>query len=194
MRIYVIRHGQTTSDVENRYGGGYDDHLTDLGVSEVKKLTDEIKGFGIEILFVSPKIRTNETAKIINEKINVPVKIVDGFQERDQNGILTGMNREEAKEKYPELVELLKDKLNTIEGAEAYEPFKNRVVEAFKEVANSDYKTVAVITHGGPIRRILGNILGMEGQWMIEDCGWLEIEADKGKFKLLKTSGIDEKK
>lgn len=194
MRIYVIRHGQTTSDIENRYGGGYDDHLTDLGVSEVKKLAEEIKDFGIEILFVSPKIRTNETAKIINEKINVPVKIVDGFQERDQNGILTGMKRDEAIEKYPELVELLKDKLNTIEGAEGYEPFKNRVVEAFNEVAKTDYKTVAIITHGGPIRRIFGDILGMEAKWEIADCGWLEIDEINGEFKLLKTSGIKEQK
>jgi len=194
MKIFVIRHGQTTSDVENRYGGDYDDHLTDLGVSEVKKLTGKIKDFGIEIFFVSPKIRTNETAKILTEKIQVPVKTVEGFRERNQNGILSGMKRDEAKEKYPEMVELLKDKLNTIEGAEAYEPFKNRVVTAFKEVSGAGYKIIGVITHGGPIRRILGDILGMEAKWEIADCGWLEIEADNDKFKLVKTSGITEEK
>lgn len=104
------------------------------------------------------------------------------------------MKRDEAKEKYPELVELLKDKLNTIEGAEGYEPFRDRVVEAFKEVAKTKYKIVAIITHGGPIRRIFGDILGTERKWEIDDCGWLEIEAEDGKFKLIRTSGIKEEK
>lgn len=34
MKIYLIRHGQTTGDVEDRYGGAYDDELTDKGKNE----------------------------------------------------------------------------------------------------------------------------------------------------------------
>ena len=33
MRICIMRHGETTSDVENRYGGDLDDHLTAKGIS-----------------------------------------------------------------------------------------------------------------------------------------------------------------
>ena len=32
MKIYLIRHGETTSDIEDRFGGDYDDHLTSHGV------------------------------------------------------------------------------------------------------------------------------------------------------------------
>lgn len=28
MKIFLIRYGETTGDVEDRYGGWYDDHLT----------------------------------------------------------------------------------------------------------------------------------------------------------------------
>jgi len=31
MKIFLIRHGETTGDIENRYGGSYDDHLTEMG-------------------------------------------------------------------------------------------------------------------------------------------------------------------
>ena len=31
MLIYLARHGETTGDVEDRYGGDYDDHLTEKG-------------------------------------------------------------------------------------------------------------------------------------------------------------------
>ena len=40
MNIYLVRHGQTTGDLENRYGGDYDDHLTELG----KQQSAEVPG------------------------------------------------------------------------------------------------------------------------------------------------------
>ena len=194
MKIYIIRHGQTTGDVEDRYGGDYDDHLTELGTREVNDLAPKIKDLGIEVLFVSPRIRAQETANILKKTLGVEIKTIDGFRERNQNGILTGMKRSEAKEKYPELVELVKDRFNTIEGAEDYESFRKRIVDAFNEVTKSDYKTVAVVTHGGPIRRIFGEILGMEKKWEINDCGWFEIDYSDGKSSLVKTEGVFEEK
>lgn len=35
MKIYLVRHGETTGDVEDRYGGWYDDHLTDRGKEQL---------------------------------------------------------------------------------------------------------------------------------------------------------------
>lgn len=194
MKIYVFRHGQTTSDVEDRYGGDYDDHLTDLGVKQSQKLADVVKNFGIEIIFASPRIRAQETAKILQKKLGVEVKTIDDLRERNQYGILSGMKKSEAKGKYPEMVELLKDRFNTIEGAEGYEEFRKRIIEGFRKVAESDYKTVAIVTHGGPIRRIFGEILGMEKKWEIDDCGWFEVEYSDGKASLVKTEGVFEGK
>jgi broad specificity phosphatase PhoE len=193
MKIYIIRHGQTTGDVENLYGGDYDDHLTDLGIKQATDMASEVKDFGIEIIFASPKIRAQETAKILQKELNVEIKTIDGLRERNQNGILTGMNRDEAKLKYPKMVEELKDYRNTIEGAEDYEKFTERVINAFAEVSNTNYKTVAVVTHGGPIRRILGHILKIEKKHDIEDCAWLEVDYSDGKASIIKTKGVIEK-
>lgn len=194
MKIYVIRHGQTTSDVEDRYGGDYDDHLTDLGIRESKELAEKIKNFGIEIIFASPRIRAQETAKILQEKLGVEIKTIPDLRERNQYGILSGMKKSEAKGKYPEMVEMLKDRFNTIEGAEDYESFRKRVVDAFNKVAKSNYKTVAIVTHGGPIRRIFGEILKMEKKWEIDDCGWFEIDYSGGKASLVRSEGVFEGK
>ena len=54
MKIYLIRHGQTTGDVEDRFGGTYDDHLSDEGVSQVNKMSKMIYNLGIQIIFSSP--------------------------------------------------------------------------------------------------------------------------------------------
>jgi broad specificity phosphatase PhoE len=190
MEIYVIRHGQTTSDVEDRFGGDYDDHLTGLGIKQASELAGKTEGFGIEIIFASPKIRAQETAKILQKVLRVEIKTIPNLRERNQNGILSGMKRSEALKKYPEMVELLKDRFNTIEGAEDYESFRKRIINAFDEVTKSNYKTVAVVTHGGPIRRIFGEILKMEKKWEISDCGWLEIDYLNHKASLIKTEGI----
>jgi broad specificity phosphatase PhoE len=36
MKIFLIRHGETTGDEEDRYGGSYDDYLTDLGKEQLE--------------------------------------------------------------------------------------------------------------------------------------------------------------
>ena len=79
MKIFVFRHGQTTSDVEDRYGGDYDDHLTKKGEEQAEDLAREMKDFGIEVLFVSSRIRAQETARILQEKLGVEMKTVKDF-------------------------------------------------------------------------------------------------------------------
>lgn len=190
VNIYVIRHGQTTGDVEDRYGGDYDDHLTPLGINQAKELADSLMNAGIEVIFASPLIRTQETAKILQASIGVEVETVSNLRERNQNGVLTGMIRSEAKAKYPQLVEDVKDPNKTIEGAEDFNLFRHRVIEAIHGIANSGYDTVAVVTHGGPIRRILENMLQAGGAYKIDDCSWLLIKAKEGSFELVKKVGI----
>lgn len=44
MKIFLCRHGQTTGDIEDRYGGDYDDHLTDLGKTQAEELANKLQG------------------------------------------------------------------------------------------------------------------------------------------------------
>ena len=56
MRIYLIRHGQTTGDVEDRYGGDYDDHLTELGRNQSNDLGVKLQNLGIEIFLLAQRL------------------------------------------------------------------------------------------------------------------------------------------
>jgi probable phosphoglycerate mutase len=161
MKIYLIRHGETTGDLEDRYGGSYDDHLTDTGKEQLRLTASNLVGKGIEKIFSSPLIRAKESSEIIAEKIGVPIEYVNDIQERNY-GVLTGLTKEEAQEKYPEVVELHKDPKNTDPEGEGYDDFNERVLEAFQSVSRKDYKIVAIVSHGGPIKvlfRSLGNEL-----------------------------------
>ena len=189
MLIYLIRHGETTGDVEDRYGGDYDDHLTDLGKSQAKDLADKLQGKGIERVFVSPKIRAQETAQILSTTLSIKMETVQDLRERNQNGVLTGMLRAEAKQQYPDLVELLKDFNNTIKGAEDYPSFSRRVESALKLIVKQPCSKIAVVTHGGPIKAIL-RLISYSPDYKIEDCAFAELETDNDKLKLVSLNGI----
>jgi broad specificity phosphatase PhoE len=194
MKIYLVRHGETTGDVEDRYGGDYDDHLTDKGREQARALAEKLKYSGIEILFCSPKIRARETAEIVAREIGCEVNVVDEVRERNSYGILTGMVKSEAREKYPEHTEALRSYRHKVPGSENYERFGERVNKALDEIVKQSYKTIAILSHGGPISFIFREILKL-GEVKIEDCGFAEIEyTDGAGFSLVATDGIIQKK
>jgi len=186
MKIYLIRHGESTSDVENRYGGDYDDYLTENGKAQARKLADELAGKGIEIIFLSPRHRAKETAQILKEKLKCELKFVDDIRERNNYGILTGMKKSEAKEKYPDQVELLKSTYNTVKDGESYEHFKGRIISSFNKIISSKYKTIAIVTHGGPIRCIFREILRLGEIKELKDCHVFELEKKREKLVLIR--------
>jgi|SRR3989344_3990056 len=170
MKIYLIRHGETTGDKEDRYGGNYDDHLTDLGKRQIKETAEKLVGKNIEIIFTSPLIRTKEATDIINSKTNCPVEVVSDLQERNY-GVLGGLTQAEAIEKYPDVVEAHKNPLNTDPEGESFVDFEERVITTFQSILTKGHNTIAVVSHGGPIKQILGHL----GQPMPEKLGDGEI-------------------
>jgi len=191
MKIYLIRHGQTTGDLENRYGGDYDDELSSEGEIQVHQLVEKLNNLGIQVVLVSPRIRAQQTAKILNTTFNCELKTLENLRERNQYGILTGMTKNEAKEKYPQLVDEVKEYKNQIEGAESYQDFMARIRKVFTGIVNmNNYSTIAVVTHGGPIRAIFREILNA-GEIDIADCGYAVVENVNGKLKVERLDGIE---
>lgn len=79
MKIFLIRHGETTGDVEDRYGGTYDDSLTTRGRQQLQETAELLKKSGIEVIFHSPLKRAKESAEIIQREIGgILLEQVDG--------------------------------------------------------------------------------------------------------------------
>ncbi|MBL7036300.1 histidine phosphatase family protein [Candidatus Microgenomates bacterium] len=192
MKIYLIRHGQTTGDVENRYGGAYDDELSDKGKIQAHELSNKIGNSGIQILFCSPMIRAQQTAKILKTKLDCEIKTIENLKERNKNGILTGMTRDEAKTKYPELVAELKDYRSQIQGAESQEDFAERIKKAFMEVTSAvNYSTIGIVTHGMPFWVVFEDILNESGIVDIADCAYAVLNKEGQKLTLERLEGIE---
>ena len=189
MKIFLIRHGQTTGDIEDRYGGDYDDNLTEQGKDQSRKLAEELCCFGIEKIIASHKIRAQETASILAARLNVPIEVMEDFRERNHYGVMTGMTKQDALLKYPDLVSILKDPHQAISGAELYSDFQKRIMSALRSVTALPCEVVAVVTHGGPIRMIFRDIL-KKGEIKIEDCAYAELECFNNQFSLVRVEGI----
>lgn len=186
MKIYLIRHGQTTGDIEDRYGGDYDDHLSTTGRREARDLATEIKSKNIRIIYSSPRIRAVETAKIVNNLLNVEIKIIDGLRERNNYGVLTGMVKAEAKARYPFQVEQLETGIrHKVDNSENYDLFKKRVVQAFEQILdNRNHDSIAIITHGGPIKCIVREVLELGELSELGDCAIITLEKTRTDLSL----------
>lgn len=190
MKIFLMRHGQTTGDIEDRFGGDYDDHLTELGKNQARELANKIKDQSIEKIYYSPRIRVVETANIVNQITNIPIEETQDLRERNAYGILTGQIKSEAKETHPELVEQLKDPKATIEGAEPYDDFKQRVIGVFDGITKSSLDTIGILTHGGVISTFLREVIGRERK-TLNDCAIIELKYDNGKYEIIKSDGLE---
>ncbi|QQG52420.1 MAG: histidine phosphatase family protein [Candidatus Falkowbacteria bacterium] len=185
MKLIFIRHGKTTGDVEDRYGGDYDDHLTDKGRTQAQEALEELKTKNIRLIISSPLLRARETAEILAAG-RCPVIVEPNFKERNQYGIVTGRIKEEVAMETPELAEALRDYLNTIEGAESYQDFRNRIVSAVNNLADKEQDICrAIIWHGGPMRVLFRDILKIGEIGKIGDLAWVEIEGDGKNFKII---------
>jgi len=197
MKIYLIRHGETTGDLEDRYGGDYDDHLSQNGLKQVQELGIKLKDKNLQIVFHSPRIRATETAKIVSEMTNSPIKQIEDIRERNAYGILTGMIKSEAKQQYPEEVEKLqKEELyHDVKNSEDYDSFKKRIISAFENIMlNPEFDSIAIISHGGPISCFVREYLKLGEFEKLGDCTIIELENNDNELTLISLDNAKLKK
>ena len=196
MQVFLLRHGETTGDVEKRYGGDYDDSLSPKGKKQAVELAKKITEFEITKLFVSPKKRAIETGEIIGKELKLNLIPVQDLRERNQYGVLTGMKKDLAKKEYPDEVMDLEENnpYHHVKDSEDYFAFCERVLAAFNEIieeeSEAETDSIAFITHGGPITVIFREILGFEIRG-IKDCAIFELEYDGEGFEIISADDVD---
>lgn len=154
--IYVVRHGETDWNVENRYLGSSDIPLNDNGVKQAQILRDELADTAIYDIYTSPQSRAALTAEIINEAHNLEVKFDDKLREREM-GIFEGLTRKEVKEKYPDIYAQNPTQRFDIapEGAEMIDSVKQRVYAFLTSLPQTEGISL-IVTHGFVARVIYG--------------------------------------
>tara|TARA_B100001248_G_scaffold82737_1_gene60255 strand:+ start:658 stop:1371 length:714 start_codon:yes stop_codon:yes gene_type:complete len=94
--LVLVRHGQSTWNLEKRFTGWVDVDLTENGKSEAEKAGFLIKNRGIEINFYysSLQLRANHTLRIIQKILNEKKSFTRAWQLNERHyGALTGLNK-----------------------------------------------------------------------------------------------------
>lgn len=179
MKLYVIRHGQTTGDVEDRFGGAYDDGLTEEGYAQAEALGRELAGKGILRIVCSDLLRARQTASVLQAHTGAALSEEPRVRERNQYGRFSGLLKAE----YPEVAKGAKDRFYTAEAGETYEDFTARLMAGFADISKADDVT-AIVWHGGGMRVLFRDILKMGELSHIGDCGWVELTKLEGQWRI----------
>ena len=103
--LILIRHGQSTWNLEKRFTGWVDVDLTEEGKLEAEKAGSMIRkrNIGIEFYYSSLQLRANRTLKIIQKILNDEKDYKRAWQLNERHyGVLTGLNKVEMGKKLGE--------------------------------------------------------------------------------------------
>jgi broad specificity phosphatase PhoE len=94
--LYLIRHGTTTLNVQNRYRGRRDVPLDAQGWADAVDAARQLSPVGLSAVYAGPLRRTINTAQVIADECRIPdVRILHGLVNLDY-GEWEGMTAEEA--------------------------------------------------------------------------------------------------
>jgi len=155
-KIHLIRHGETEWNAKGRLQGHKDSPLTQLGKAQAQKVKNSITE-KIDIAYSSPSNRAIETAQIILNGANQPIKTTPELKEINL-GVWEGKRKEEVVAEYPDEYKAFWNNPSKflLDQAETFEDLQNRVIKAVLEILKiEDGKTVLLVSHHTPIKIIL---------------------------------------
>lgn len=155
MKVYIVRHGQTTNNALE-FHSLEDDDLTELGIKQAEELRDKIKDMNFDIIISSPLARTKHTTEIINVN-NIKVIYDDRIKERDPAS-LSGKSREnENRDEYWNYYSTIQYGIS-----EKIESLFNRVFNFLDELKTKDYESVLIVAHSGVSKAFSAYFEGMQ--------------------------------
>lgn len=155
-RFYLIRHGQTYWNQENRMQGQFETDLTPLGERQAIALGEHLKGIAFDKVYSSPQRRAVKTTQLIIGERPLPIQTDDALKEilmGDWQGILI----EDLKRDFPAEIDLFWNHPEQYkrETCETYEEVRIRAAEFMERVAaENPGKNILVVTHGALLKTL----------------------------------------
>jgi broad specificity phosphatase PhoE len=169
--LYLIRHGTTTMNVENRYRGRRDVPLDAQGWADAVEAARELSPMGLAAVYAGPLRRTINTAQVIADECRIPdVRILHGLVNLDY-GEWEGMTSEEASMFDPNAFKLYSESPNeaVCPNGERLADGQERMLAAIRLIGERHGgEIVAAVTHAVMIRLAVAKLTGLSGKkWRI---------------------------
>lgn len=180
MKIFLVRHGQTNWNIENRLQGCVDIPLNKKGIEQAKILAENIKTLKVDKIISSPLSRALDTAKIINEKLQVSLITNEALIERSF-GVLEGVKGND----YDIDLFWNVEKNYKYKDIEPIQEFLKRIYKYLNKLVDENPNSnILLVTHNGvniatncyfkglPKDK---NLLGIK----LDNCSYVEYNSDK---------------
>jgi alpha-ribazole phosphatase len=181
-RLLLVRHGSTILHKVDRFWGKTDIALSNIGIMQAAQLRARLSSEKIGAVYSSTLSRARFTAEIIASEHRLDVIACDELCECNF-GYLEGLSFEEIKDLYPALAEELSNwKTVVFPGGESLEQLNVRVnVFLHRLEQHPPGDTIAIVAHGGPLRLIICNLLGLEIKH------WQQMRIDLASLSIVET-------
>ena len=189
-RLILLRHGETTWNVEGRYQGHLDSPLTPRGESQARALARRLAGVQLAALHSSDLGRASQTALVISRATGHEVRLDPRLRERHL-GNFQGLLKSEIKQKFAGDYRLFKSAGpdHAMPGGESTRQSAERSLACLEELARRYAgQTIVVVAHGGTVsallRHTLGIPLGTPRRFERFNASWNVFSWDDGKWRL----------
>ena len=179
--LFLVRHGQSTYNLENRFTGWKDVDLTELGRSQAIEAGNILNGINFDSCFTSNLKRAQNTLDLIlgQMKHSPDIQRDEALNERDY-GDLIGQNKAEAAEKFgKEQVQIWRRSFDVPPpGGESLKMTADRTLPYYRDVIYPEVlsgKNIAISAHGNSIRAIVMDIFDLSPEQILKtEIGWCE--------------------
>jgi broad specificity phosphatase PhoE len=161
--LYLVRHGEPAEEFQNRFYGQIDVPLSERGKQQSRATADRLSTIPFDAVYSSDLQRAGYLADRLAEPLNLPVRRLAVFRERCY-GIFQGLTEDEIRERHPELYpQWWADRIShPVQGGENFEQLRDRVLPGVRNLVESfPGGRIALAAHGGPIRVVLADVLGL---------------------------------
>lgn len=182
MKLYLIRHGQTVWNAENRIQGHLGVPLDETGIRQTEQMVTRLQRMGVQPyqVITSDLQRALEMAERIAQSLQTPMVVMPGLRERAW-GEWEGMTGAEIKERYPMTQE---ERIHFVpEGAESTPQFWQRVRQAWQTILQIEAEELVIVGHGGSLRVMLCEALGAG------ETTYRRLHLDNASLSIVEVSG-----
>lgn len=195
MKIYLIRHGETDWNLEQRLQGATDIPLNENGLELARETAQGLKEVPFDLIYTSPLKRAKQTAEILRGERDIPL-IEEPRIREICFGIYEGYccSRDHYTIPDPAFMNFFVDPCNYIppEGGESIEQLCRRTTDFLHEVAyNADYadKTILVSSHGAAVKGLLSSLTVTDRKdfWnggVHKNCGVTILDVEGGRITI----------
>ena len=189
MTIYLIRHGESTSNVDKTFTGQLDAELTELGRRQAAAIASYFLGRLVDRIYASDLSRAYETAQPLSKISRVPIEKNKAFREI-YGGKWEGEKFAQLQYMYPEDYALWRNDIGAARptDGESIIEIAKRTTEAVEAIVKEHPdENIVIATHACPIRVMLstwltGGVEDMQATSWVPNASISIVEYKDGKF------------